>query len=190
MSNNGNHYKRIQAFGTSSAFDPSSIQKSNTTLTCTNSPTRVIDVNVNLTGAEEKQIFVLGTPLPPGSVIQSASVNGHGSLNNVTSFDIILATSSGNPSDPPSVPLAASIELFLSGGTPTATGGNVNLSIVNPSAGVTDPVLPSLAVPVVAATPTSLGNLPVYPVLIVQNLPNLPLVETGTVNVKIVLFCP
>ena len=176
--NNRNNYTHIQAFGTPSAFDPSRISKSNTPCS-TASPYRVIDVTVSLRGTEAKEDIVLGAPLEIGSVILQASIKGTNLLSTTTFGICILNTPQATPSDFPSFLPTPNIFSFPI----TTTGTVANAGLVNVTAST--PIVALLATPS-STVPT--GTLcPAYPVLRVDAMTSP---DTGSVNVKMIIFSP
>ena len=180
--NNRNNYTHIQAFGTPSAFDPSSISKSNTPCS-TASPYIVIDVNVSLKGTKNGDIIVLGAPLEIGSVVVSASIKSTvlNSVLGTTILDVVLYTS--ELKDPTTFPSNGVSNILVA----PISGTTINNGYVSAA--------PSAPVPSINATPTSptvpVGTkCPVYPVLSVLTVPTTSPFETGIVNVKLIVFSP
>ena len=86
------NYTRIQAHGTASAFEPSFINRAATVgppqgPVQPDSPYKVLDATVDLTGAVTDQIFPIGE-IPPGCFITAVYLNSNGTLDvdNLFSF--------------------------------------------------------------------------------------------------------
>jgi len=184
-SHHRNNYTHIQAFGTPSAFDPSRINRSNTSVESKTSPYRVIDVNVSLSGSKNGDIIALGAPIEPGSVILVASIKAvdDNSLIDGTSLSVQLRT-----------PIYSTPAAFPSMALPTpiipvavSTADQINLGIVNP-----DPTanVPSISVDPLTATYPTGSLVPVYPVLLVSAITATAPLEVGFVHVKLVIFTP
>ena len=165
MSIGGNsNFTRIQSHSTSSAFSSglTSLPVSTNKL----SPYTVIDVNVNIAGALTGAIFDLGDAIPAGCIITQASLNGYGSVTPGTTatYQLGLSLTAGTDVVTGLAPVAAAVVATA----PPGAVGSINAGVATATA----------ATVVAAAT---------YPVLkvVLQDL-----TETGTVQVKIVCFCP
>lgn len=83
MSNGNANYSRIQAHGTSSAFEPGYISQAGSVgpyLRPQESPFNLINANVNLVNASANDKIVVGDALAPGCVLTQVTLNGNNTL--------------------------------------------------------------------------------------------------------------
>ena len=191
MSSNGNaNYTHIQAHGTAGVFEPGFIYQAATVglphgpVLPVGSPYRVIDVNVELGGTTDDDFIVLGEALPPGCVVQRTSANGDSSIeDSVAAASVILATAGVAPADPkvPTVQIGTNLLAPTSAGAqPGVPGTDLNGGLVSTIFNVPVPK---------PAGPGVNADRPVFPVLKIDTAPVAPNLG-GSVNIKIVIFCP
>lgn len=174
MSNNpnnfisyGNHfYNKVQSFGSSSALDPSQVQKASTLQYPTTN--QVIDVTVTVpvgVVSPSPVIFALGAPIPNGAIVTICSLNGNQSILPGTNDTFVLGLS---------LTAGGAVNTTLySGGTanaPPAEPGSINGSLVH---------FNNLLVT------SGTGTYPVLAVTI-----NSPGELSGEINCKIVYYMP
>ena len=168
MSIGGNaNYTHIRAHGTPGPFVPSFISQAGVTGpygTPVENLYKRLDVNVDIAGALTGAVFDLGDAIPRGCVITQASVNGHRTVTpgTLATYELGLAASAGG-----TIVLGISpVDAPASAGAP-ASDESINSGLVNSS------------VTIVGA-----DTFPVLEVVLQD------LTETGTINVKIVYYCP
>lgn len=179
MSNGNENYKFNRAFGTPGAFAPGTIE-SGIQGSDLNLPYQVVDVNVDLGGAEAGDIFNLGPPIAAGSVLVSASIDGHGTLPGV----VVLSLGVAEKLTPASLTYDdySSLNVFPA----SATGGvpgvdpNGGFIVLAPTSTVVTPSVPFTPVPG-TALPLIVPTLSVDSTAIVTPLP-----VTTRVSVKMI----
>ena len=184
------NYTHIQAHGIAGAFEPGFIYQAAAVglphgpVLPVGSPYRVIDVNVELGGTKNDDYIVLGEAIPTGCVVQRTSANGASSIEDPYVYvSVFLATAGVAPADPnvPTVQIIGT-DLLPStvAGAQTGLPGTVNGGLVSP---LVDVLVPKPAGAGVDA------DRPVFPVLRIDTAPVAPNLG-GSVNIKIVIFCP
>jgi hypothetical protein len=175
MSNS--NYTRIQAHGATSAFEPGFINQA-ATVGPQHGPvsvgtSKVIDVTVDLAGRSTGDTIKLGDVIPQGCVITAVVLNGNGTLE-----DTVQLVFGIGEAVPPSTSLVPNLVSAIQTSTPVGTPDDVGEDL-NGGQGA-----PKAVVPV----PTTPGNI-MFPVLYLSQLVTSP-AQTGSVNVKVVYFCP
>lgn len=186
MSNS--RYTHIQAHGTPSALEPSTISHSNSSDQAGVSTGYSVDVNVDVTGAPIGTKFVIGGPVPPGCVVSFASWNTYNAFV---------------PTDPATT---YGVGLWHALNTTEQKDGQLTVfaAAVIPAA-----VIPVAAIPPLLSTPPQLGTIvippspgvPVAPTYDVVSpftlLSWYPVLEVlvgvggaGVINVKYTVSCP
>ena len=184
------NYTHIQAHGIASAFEPGFIYQAATVglphgpVLPVGSPYRVVDVNVELGGTTAGDFIVLGEALPPGCVVLRSSAAGDSSIEDpLAEASVILATAAIAPADPnvPTVQIGTDLlACTVAGAQPGVPGTDLNGGLVST---LVDVLVPKPAGPGVDA------DRPVFPVLRIDTAPAAPNLG-GSVNIKIVIFCP
>ena len=178
MSNGNANYSRIQAHGTSSAFEPGFIQQAGSVgpyLRPQESPFNLINANCNLVGSKDDDILVVGDALAPGCTFTQVTLNGNDSVE--ANFGVQFGFAELNP-------VTGSLTNYQNVQTPSAAaatgvaGQDLNGGEVF--------VLSSSITPVLV--PVTAGNVMV-PVLHVETPVTDPMTQ-GSVNVTAVYVCP
>jgi hypothetical protein len=182
MTSNGNaKYTHIQSHGAPSAYEPGFIEKAATiglfrTIE-TASPSLVLDVTIDISGAIATSLFVIGEAIAPGCVLVNASLDSNNTVPAGTVFTV-------GTSEPPIAP--ATVTAFAPA---TANGFTAFAPTAVPGVLGDDPNGSQLVISrATVAAPGATGS-PVFPAIQLTTVPT-PLEPLSLVRVKLVYFCP